>query len=361
MGAFFTNYQVQGKSTLEVSKALAELVKSRAYVSPIKGGWVTVYDESSDKQNEKTLTHIASALSKSLNTVVFAFLVHDSDIAVYWLYQNGNLADEFNSAPDYFSEVSEEVKLRTRGNTEKLLPLCIGSTTREQVEEIIHPSDSFPVMAETIFWELAKLLGIDDVRIGLGFKYFEKEGEHIIPDIQEFEPIGKGAERKKAQPEKPKKSAPPTNFDTFSMAVGMLSSRWDKKHEETAKVFAKMFPAGDSQTMLKQVHTGLDRNARDFLKQSTLPNRPTLEELKAARDEGPESFAKLLIKRTPSQLGSVADGAIKSGLETFISALLMHGMDPNTPNQHGQRLSVAENCKKPEIYRLLKSALDKKG
>ncbi|HEV2320345.1 MAG TPA: hypothetical protein VGV18_11375 [Verrucomicrobiae bacterium] len=73
MGAFFTNYQVRGKSRSEVSKVLVSLVEMGAYVSPEKNGWVTVYDEASERQDEEILKHIATGLSKTLNTAVLAF------------------------------------------------------------------------------------------------------------------------------------------------------------------------------------------------------------------------------------------------------------------------------------------------
>lgn len=78
MGAFFTNYQVRGKSTAEVCKVLSPMIKDLAYVSPEKGGWVTVYDFASDLQNQQALNRIAAELSKKLKTAVFAFLVHDT-------------------------------------------------------------------------------------------------------------------------------------------------------------------------------------------------------------------------------------------------------------------------------------------
>src|SRR5215469_18162511 len=124
MGASFTNYQVRGKSAAEVSKALEPLVKARAYVSPEKNGWVTVYDEASEV-DEKARQNIGEGLSKKLETAVLAFAVYDSDMAMYWLYQDGILLDEFDSAPEFFKKVSEKVRLRVRGDAEKLLPLCI--------------------------------------------------------------------------------------------------------------------------------------------------------------------------------------------------------------------------------------------
>ena len=224
MGASFTNYQVRAKSASKVKKAIEPLVKSRAYVSPEKNGWVTIYDESSDDQNEATITHIATELSKSLDTAVIACLVHDSDIATYWLYQSGVLTDEFNSAPDYFGNtVDDKTRDRLSGNSDALLPLCVAGTTLEQIESVIHPPDDFPIMAENVFIDLAKLLGIDDARIGLGFTYFDNEGEEILADASEFEPIGKGATQKKEQAPI---SSPQVNvpvFDMFSLAIGMLT------------------------------------------------------------------------------------------------------------------------------------------
>src|SRR5215469_15567249 len=130
MGAFFTNYQVRGKSASDVSKAIEPLVETRAYVSTAKGGWVTVYDEASDQQDDGILKRTAAELSKQLGTAVLAFLVHDSDIAIYWLCENGVLIDEFNSAPDYYKKASDKVRLRVRGDADKLLPLCLPGTTR---------------------------------------------------------------------------------------------------------------------------------------------------------------------------------------------------------------------------------------
>lgn len=168
MGAFFTNYQVRGSSTSDVVNALAELTKSRAYVSPEKNGWVTVYAEATEEQNQTILCRMAEELSKALKTDVFGFLVHDSDMTMYWLYRAGALADEFNSAPDYFGKkVNDATRARLRGNPDALLPLCVAGTTRAQIEAVIHPSDGFQLMAEQILTDLAELLGIDASRIAL--------------------------------------------------------------------------------------------------------------------------------------------------------------------------------------------------
>ena len=364
MGASFTNYQIRGKRTAEVKLALASLVETRAYISPEKNGWVTVYDEKSEEQDEGTLTKIAAALSRSLDTAVFAFLVHDSDIAVYWLYQGGTISDEFNSAPDYFDEsVSDEIRARTRGRSDLLLPLCVTGTTLADIDNIIHPTEDPPLMAENILTDLAKPLGIDDQRIGLGFEYFDGQGEEILPEAADFEPVGKKPGKKKQPKPKPTATAGMLIFDTFSMAIGMLIKCWDGEQAKMAQILSERFPGQIKGDLLKQLRSGFDRGAKDFFKQSQLPDLPSFEELKVARDAGPDALAALLVKRTPTQLGSIADGAIHSKLEIFIAALLAHGMDPKTLNQHGESILSAAERLVPDspIYQRLKSAAEKKS
>jgi hypothetical protein len=162
-------------------------------------------------------------------------------------------------------------------------------------------------------------------------------------------------------------SSPQVNvlvFDMFSLAIGMLTKCWDGEQQKMAETFGKMLAATGQKSdgLLKKMNSQFDRGAKDMLKQSQLVDRPTFEELKAARDSGPEALAELLVKRTPAQLGNIADGAIQSKLENFISALLAHGMDSNTKNQHGQSLlNVAERHGTPAICQMLKSASDNKS
>jgi hypothetical protein len=361
MGAFFTNYQVRGRSASDVSKAFAALAESYAYVSSEKNGWVTVYDEASDKQDEEILKHIAAELSKTLNAAVLAFLVHDSDIAAYWLFQNGDLTDEFNSAPDYFAGADEKVKSRVRGNAEKLLPLCVAGTTHAQVEEVIHPRNGYPAFAEQILHALSRLLGIDDARLTLGFQYFEQEGEEILDDASEFTPVGKRAPKEKTRlPKRATKRATVT-LDFFPLAVGMMTKCWSEKQKEKAEAMNNRY-SNQIIDITSQLDAGYDGVALKFLKMSTLPDAPTFKQLKAARDEGPDALAELLVQCAPKQLGDIANGAIEEGLAQFIAALLANGMDPNGSNQHGESLlSVAERCEEPAIYEILKSAIDKKA
>jgi hypothetical protein len=302
-----------------------------------------------------------------METTVFAFLVHDSDVAVYWLYQNGTLADEFNSAPDYFDKnISDQVRQRVRGNSERLLPLCLPGTTIAGIEEVIHPKDGLPLMAEGIFNDLAMLLGIDDTRMSLGFTYFESEGEEILPDINEWEPVGEKAERKNPSPKTQHQPPAGPMPDMFPVAIGMLIQRWSGKHEEQMAAFQELQSSigekpMDLDRMLNQMRDACDRGARDYLKHSQLAGRPTIQELKAARDNGPEALAKLLAERTPTVLADIASIAVREGLEKFLAALLANGLDPNAKDHHGNTaLATAEKLGAGSpIYLMLKSAAER--
>ncbi len=359
MGAFFTNLQIRKSSQQAVCAAFQKMNQGRAYVSPDAADWVTVYSEVTEDQNDETLRQIASGLSRTLKTDVVAFLVHDSDIALYWLFRSGDLIDQFNSAPNYFEGAGDSDEAEG-GDPDALLPLCIPSTTRAQLEQVLHPSDGFPLMAEEIVDELAKLLGIDDARSNLGFKYFEGEGEEMLPDAGEFQPVGKGIGRKQSRPENANIVAGPFP-DMYAMAVAMLAHIWKPEYEEQIETFSKMF-AKDT-NMMGKLREGFDRGARDILKKSQLPNLPTLEELKAARDQGPEALAALVAKKTQAQMTDIGIAAAQAGIELFLAALFQQGLDPSAPDSRGLTiLQIAErHGLDSSIYRLVKAAAERKN
>lgn len=332
MGASFTNVHVRNATKESICIGLPRLTKDGGHVSAEKNGWVTVYLEASEDQVDE-VGRIAAGLSKMLKTDVIGFLVYDSDIAAYWLYRSGELIDEFNSAPNYFEgKEFGESDAGPGGNPDVLLPLCVRGATRAQLEQVLHPPDGYPIMAEEIVGELSKLLGIDDARSNLGFTYFEQQGKEILPDADDFEPIGKGAERKEA-----------VISDEYVLAINGLTQVWSGEYEQ-------------------QLCEGFDLAARDFLKKSTLRNLPTFKELRAARDKGPEALAALIAKKTPAQLPEIGVSAVHLNLESFLAALLKHGLDPTARDPLGcTTLEVAErHGLNSSIYHLAKTAAEGK-
>ena len=83
-------------------------------------------------------------------------MVHDSDIACYWLYDGGKLLDEFNSCPDYFDDDGGERGAAHRRQTDVLVRFCRTGVTEDQLTEILARR---PTFAESIVERLADALG----------------------------------------------------------------------------------------------------------------------------------------------------------------------------------------------------------
>ena len=359
MGAFFTNIQVRNGATKAICSALPRLTTSRAYVSPPRNGWVTVYAEATEDQSDPPMLSLAEGLSRMFKTDVLGLLVHDSDIAMYWLYRCGEPLDQFNSLPDYFGEtVDDETREQVRGNTDILLPLCVAGTTRAQLDEVLHPPDGPGTIAEEIVSELAKLLGIDEARACVGFKYFAREGREVLPDATDFEPVG-SAERKTGRPAAATARKGPAGPlpSHYAVAVGMLARRWSREPDERAEAFAS-FSIQYAEEFGERIRNQLDIGARDLLKKPTVPGQPTFEELKAARDHGPAALAALIAARTPGEMTEIGVGAAVNALEEFVAALLKCGLDPTaiTPAGRSTIEAAARHGMNSAIYKLVKAA-----
>src|SRR3954452_15875123 len=104
MGAFIANFHVRSEASDAVRQAVADIGASQFRVSDPRRGWVSVYDQRASTQDDAWIKRLAHELSSRLRTACVAFLVHDSDIACYWLNDQGQLLDEYNSIPDYFDD-----------------------------------------------------------------------------------------------------------------------------------------------------------------------------------------------------------------------------------------------------------------
>ncbi len=65
------------------------------------------FDGKSDSQDDAVINDFGKRTSNDLRAPVLAVLNHDDDILAYWLFEGGELADEYNSCPGYFSDDDE--------------------------------------------------------------------------------------------------------------------------------------------------------------------------------------------------------------------------------------------------------------
>lgn len=336
MGAFFTNYQVRSDSPEAVGDALRELVPSAAYVSPAAGGWVTVYDESSEDQDLDRLRQVAAHLSKMLSSLVMALLVHDSDVLVYLLYRDGQIIDEFSSAPGY-PAVSGMDPQRWRGKADVLLPLCKPATPRGAIAAVLDLSDSF-VLAEQIAEELAELLGIERERATLGYNGFI-EGEHSLDDAERFVGIGPTAKpvaRRQPMPEPMPEPMPPADEEPFPGAVIMLASsrrRPGSLLEGLGGMEAKVF-----RRQIAHMRRSMDRVARDLFERSPLRGSLSFEQLSATADEGMGPLATLVASVAPHLVQVIAEQSARNGLGELLRELLAQGASTEMPGAGGATL-----------------------
>ena len=193
MGTTYTNLQVKTEAQDAVVEALMHPLKEPAYVSPSVGGWVGVYPEG----RITDITELARQLSVAVSYPAMALMVHDSDVFLYWLYKNGEPRDEFNSDPDWGTDVDDEhspppdvsEKMRVSGSPEALLPYCLSGVTSDQIRGVLHPAEASQAAKERLTFsavsadqylfadaqaaDLTKLLGMDETLASLGYEYIE--------------------------------------------------------------------------------------------------------------------------------------------------------------------------------------------
>ena len=116
MTAFFANVQVRTDNRAAVIRAVEFLLQTAGYapevetyagdrsiyVGPADNGWVGVYDSACDGVTVGPLAWLAQGLSARLAAPTLAWLVHDSALLLYLLFDRGEVLDRYISRPDYF-------------------------------------------------------------------------------------------------------------------------------------------------------------------------------------------------------------------------------------------------------------------
>ncbi|MBV9561764.1 MAG: hypothetical protein JOY90_15150 [Bradyrhizobium sp.] len=137
MGTFVTNLHVHQGSREHVVATLRSLRIVPAYVRGSGDVWISIFPEAAD-QDDAALPEMARALSKALNRPVIAFIVHDSDVFLYWLYEGGKELDRYNSAPGFFTDKEAPPE---GGNPEKLKVCRPPNFSKDQLWRLLHPEE----------------------------------------------------------------------------------------------------------------------------------------------------------------------------------------------------------------------------
>jgi len=195
MGASFVNYHLRTSDADAVVHAAQERVAMRAYVSPAHhDGWVTLYDETSDTLGPSEVDRLSHDLSLALHVPLLAFLVDDSSLFAYYLFDDeGCLIDEYNSAPAMFAMPgSPDVHQRFAGQPVLLEQYCRPGADLVELHQTLSAGRNSveggfacTVPAEERVRQLAVLLGLHERRAMLGFNLFQMAPD-TLHDARQF-------------------------------------------------------------------------------------------------------------------------------------------------------------------------------
>jgi len=167
VGNFYTNITLQGPEQDQIADYLRETGRA-AFVSPTQKGLTLVFDALGDSQDTEVLADISAKLSARFRCPALVVLNHDDDILWYQLHQDGQLKDEYNSAPDYFGASASSEP--TGGDAAALCAAFGVPDVADRVESILREDYLFALERHQ---DLTDALGLPDLAIGGGYRYIE--------------------------------------------------------------------------------------------------------------------------------------------------------------------------------------------
>jgi hypothetical protein len=134
-------------------------------VSPVRNGWVAVYDEIADR-DPRRLERLGRELSNAVGFVTFTIGIEDGLAVHYIAFERGRMMDEYLSVPQYRGPLAPGDAIAMRAN-----PTVIARLTGAEpgaIRSLARTADS-PVdlpPAEELLGELASALGLEGAEYG---------------------------------------------------------------------------------------------------------------------------------------------------------------------------------------------------
>ena len=175
MGSFYTNITLRTEQQPKVVETLRAAGR-KAYVSPPMNGCVVVYDHESEDQS-KALNKLAGSLSAKLKCAALAVLIHDDDLLIYGLFQDGRLMDEYVSWPALFDDSASE---SPEGGDAEILARAFGAESKiDEIESVLRETragnrDEGIIFESERHGELVAALGIPTIAVSTGYNYIEQ-------------------------------------------------------------------------------------------------------------------------------------------------------------------------------------------
>jgi hypothetical protein len=325
MGLFCVSFHFKTANVGALAAALDRRKVRDRRLLPVHNGWCSLYEEKASQQDDARIRKLASGLSKDLQVPAIAFMVHDSDIACYWLYDNGVLLDEYNSCPDYFDNDGDGESTPSGGDAEVLVRFCRPGVSVEQLSEVLSTN---VVFAEEIIQRLADALGIE---IGRALADYRDSADGEGPDDEEeSDDDGSG----------PRSSVPlPGNLAAM---FGLASPTAAADPQAAALVAAAA--AGDVAELDRLIAAG---TPVDVEAPESLPASPMSA-----------GISKLLPNGMPKVPMTPLLAAVLHKQLPVVDRLLKAGADPNHSHAQGTAVHAAAALGEVELLQLL---IDHKG
>jgi len=184
MGNWYTNVSLKEVQQSDVLGVLKELGR-KAYVTPIVAGWVTVYDQQTDRFDLGDLESLALTLSMRLSCLALAACNADDDVLWLGLYENGALVTRYGSTRSAFEDGNEFPNLKDV--TTALVNMSGRPEVRSRVWRVLRKRHSILGLLNLIFrtrlaylfeiqrhFDLTGLLGMPRTAVGLGYGYVDR-------------------------------------------------------------------------------------------------------------------------------------------------------------------------------------------
>lgn len=177
MGSFYTNITLRTAQTASVVDALKS-AKRQALVAEPQNDCTVVYDRECEDQDIEVLKKLAGSLSAKLKCAALALLIHDDDVLIYSLHENGKLVDEYVSWPA-FADDSAGSDSPDGGDAELLCRAFGAEDQAADVEEVLRVEragggDEGFVFETERHQALVDALGLPGIAVSAGYNYVEQ-------------------------------------------------------------------------------------------------------------------------------------------------------------------------------------------
>ncbi len=169
MEVFYTNVTLLGPTQGRVVKTVRRLGR-RAYVSPVIGGCVVVWDEATEDGKEPVIEWVCTEFSRRFGGFALGVMILDDDVLWYVLYRDGKRLDVYDSCPKYGLGHRQPPE----GGDAQVLSAAFGAPAQaEALERVLRsPQGSATARHRAI----SKCLGLPACAVGFGWDGLE-DGE----------------------------------------------------------------------------------------------------------------------------------------------------------------------------------------